>query len=161
MNDFSTSKRASQTAYNLNTTFIREITLKYGRKVKAARQSITEPEEAALFIRAVLPDNVREHFVCLFLDGSNAVVAYSIIATGTASTCPVHPREVFQPAILAGACRIIVAHNHPSGSIKPSSMDCDVTRNLKAASLLLGIPILEHLIVTDDHYYSFHEHGSI
>src|SRR5207249_165510 len=81
------------------------------RGARRATTRIAEPKAAADFIRRVLPDNSREHFVALFLDGGHKIIAFSMIATGTANSCPVHPREVFQNAILTGAVAIIVGHN--------------------------------------------------
>jgi hypothetical protein len=89
----------------LGVQFIREVSLSYripsGKK--KAKTFISGPDRAADFIRRVLPDNVREHFMALYLDGSHSVVAYSVVATGGARYCPVIPREVFQPAVLVGA----------------------------------------------------------
>jgi DNA repair protein RadC len=87
--------------------FIRELAIVY-RGSERARVRILEPEDAALFIKGVLPDNSREHFVALYLDGSHQVVAYQVVGTGIANSCPVHPREVFQPAVLVGAIAIVL-----------------------------------------------------
>lgn len=97
-----------------NLTTVREVLVGYGRP-KEIRPSITCATDAAAIIESVLPDNSREHFVTLFLDGGHKVCAFSVTATGNANTCPVHAREVFQPAILVGAVALIVGHNHPSG----------------------------------------------
>jgi DNA repair protein RadC len=110
----------------------------------------------------VLPDNVREHFVVLFLDGQHQVVSFYVAATGTAASCPVAPREVFQAAILSGAIAIIVAHNHPSATnVTPSAEDRAVTKRLWDAGDLLGIPVLDHIIIAGDNYYSFKEKDEI
>jgi DNA repair protein RadC len=96
------------------------------------------------------------------LDGNHSIAAYNVVSVGTATSTVVHPREVFQPAILAGAVSIIVAHNHPSGSIEPSQEDFKATDQLKQASKLLGIKLLDHIIVGEkDSYYSFQEHGKM
>jgi len=144
----------------MNTVFVREIQLRY----KGARKAffgIGEPQNAATFIVKILPDNVREHFVALYLNSQHRVVAYSVVATGTASSCPVHPREVFQPAIMCGAHAVLIAHNHPSGDTSPSIEDRAVTKNFKDAGKLLSIPVLDHLIVSNSGFYSFHEREGI
>lgn len=132
---------------------VREVFAQYrGPRLKSS--PIRTPESAVDFIRKVLPDNVREHFVALYLDGASRIAAFSVLATGTATSCPVHPREVFQPAILVGAVSCLVAHNHPSGDLTPSQHDNRVTQVLRDAGRILGIRILDHLIVTDDAFCS-------
>jgi DNA repair protein RadC len=71
---------------------------------------------------------VREHLIALYLCGGNRIVSYAVVSTGTATATLVHPREVFQPAVLLGSCGVIVGHNHPSGELKPSPEDVQVTR---------------------------------
>ena len=105
------------------------------------------PDDVAAFIRSVLTDNSREHFVALYLDAAHCVVSYSLIAIGTADRCVVQPREIFQRAILSGAVAIIVAHNHPSGDPTPSAEDVYVTRQLVEAGKLLSIDVLDHLVI--------------
>lgn len=145
----------------MTTVFVREVALRYKGKKGKSFSAINAPESAACFIRRIVPDNVKEHFVALFLSQSHEVVAYSVIATGIASSCPVHAREVFQPAIIAGACAILVGHTHPSGSCNPSMEDQIVTKQLKQAGELLGIPLLDHVIVADESFYSFHDHAAM
>lgn len=146
----------------MSTTFVREVSLRYrGPRRGESFDPIASPAEASRFIRRVLPDNVREHFVALFLDGRHQVCGFYVAATGTAASCPVTAREVFQPAIIAGAIAIIVAHNHPAGSVIPSVEDRTVTRRLYEAGDLLGIPLLDHIIVGDVGHYSFKEAGEI
>ena len=141
----------------MSTTFIREVTLKYRGRARKGLSLITGPQSAADFIRSVLPDNVREHFVALFLAASHEVIGFQVVATGTASSCPVHAREIFQPAILVGACAVLAGHNHPSNSLCPSEEDKKVTKKLKEAGNLLSIPLLDHVIVTGTGQYSLFE----
>jgi DNA repair protein RadC len=129
-------------------TFIREVRATY-QQTTSRLFAIKGPNHVADFVRSILTDNSREHFVALYLDGAHQVASYSIISIGTANASMVHPREVFQRAILAGAVSIIVAHNHPSGILTPSDEDHKVTQRLKDAGEILGIKLLDHLIVTD------------
>ncbi|MEJ7595912.1 MAG: JAB domain-containing protein, partial [Planctomycetaceae bacterium] len=115
---------------------------------------ITGPTDVANFVRSILTDNSREHFVALYLNASHQVAAYSIVSIGSANSAPVAPREVFQRAVLTGAISIVVAHNHPSDSTEPSTEDRAVTKRLRDAGQLLGIKVLDHLIVTDSAYLS-------
>jgi DNA repair protein RadC len=115
------------------------------------------PSMAAEFVRKVLPDNSREHFVVLHLDSTNQIISYAVVSTGTANSCPVHPREVFQGAVLVGAIALIVSHNHPTGDLTPSGDDRKITTRLNEAAALMGIKIHDHVIVTDGGFYSFAE----
>ena len=87
--------------------------------------------------------------MALYLNGAHQVVSYSTISIGTANASIVHPREVFQRAILAGAISLVVAHNHPSGNLTPSAEDYNVTKRLKEAGEVIGIQLLDHLIISD------------
>ena len=84
-----------------------------------------------------------------------------VISVGTLTSNVVHPREVFQPALERGAVAIIVAHNHPSGSLEPTSADVEVTEQLEAAGQILGIELLDHLIISGDRYISIRETSNI
>jgi DNA repair protein RadC len=99
----------------------------------------------------------KEHFVVFFLDTQNQVVKREVVSIGTLNSSLIHPREVFEPAIKYLAAHIIIAHNHPSGSLEPSDEDITVTRRLAEAGKLLGIEILDHVIATANGYTSFKE----
>ena len=130
-------------------SIIRETIVKYKTKRIKPSTAITNAEVAADAIRQLLPDNSREHFITLHLNSRNEIASYSLTATGSASQCGVHPREVFQPAILAGSIGVLIAHNHPSGCTEPSAEDKEVTSRIIDAGKLLGIKVLDSLIVTD------------
>ena len=140
--------------------YIREIVVNY----KGPRRKSPEFDGAATvtnFLRDTLIDNSREHFIVLFLDTRNRVIAYSISSLGTKNLCTVHPGEIFQKAVLVGAASIIVAHNHPSGNLIPSEEDRKITRQLREVGSLLQIAVLDHIIVTDEGHYSFCEQGAL
>ena len=134
--------------------YIREVRVNYLPTTKEPFK-ILGPSDVATFVRSILTDNSREHFVSLYLDGAHRVVSYSIISIGTANTSLVHPREVFQRAISTGAVAIIISHNHPSGSLQPSKEDDRVTATIKEAGVLLGITLLDHVIVTEESSFSY------
>lgn len=115
--------------------------------LEADRPIIDSPEKAVEQL-ADIRDKKQEYFVCLTLDGANRLIAKRIITIGTLTSSLVHPREVFADAITDRAASIIVAHNHPSGSLNPSTADLEVTERLKDAGTLLGINLLDHIIVT-------------
>lgn len=95
------------------------------------------------------------------LDTKNKVIGTETVSVGSLTSAIVHPREVFQPAILQHAASIAVAHNHPSGDPKPSREDIELTKQLIAAGKALCIPVLDHLIIGDGRYYSFQEDGVV
>jgi len=103
----------------------------------------------------------REHFVAVTLDGASRVLNTRVISIGTLNQSLVHPREVFRPAIQDNAAGIIVAHNHPSGQLNPSTEDRRVTKRLKEVGKLIGIELVDHLILTSRSYYSFNEEGEL
>ncbi len=144
----------------INTTHVREVKINYKSR-KRVGETLRSPADVSEVLRKVLPDNSREHFIALYLDGSHSVVGYSIVATGAATSCQVHPREIFQPAVLLGAVSLIIAHNHPSGSLVPSTEDRSVTDNIGKAARLMGVRLLDHIIVTDKSYHSFQEEGHL
>ena len=96
----------------------------------------------------------QEHFVSLSLDGANRLIQRRIVSVGTLNASLVHPREVFADIITDRAAGIIVAHNHPSGTIEPSPEDIETTKRLRDVAKLLGIGFYDHLIVTADDYRS-------
>ena len=150
----------------MGVVYVRELSLKYrGPRRGLSFDAVGSPAKAAAFMRRVLPDNVREHFLALFLDNRHQVTSYFVLATGTAASCPVGTRELFQVALLAGASSLIVGHNHTSGQnaaeLFPSPEDVAVTHRLSAAGDLLGIPVLDHLIIGNSGLYSFSEQGQM
>lgn len=101
-----------------------------------------------------LRDSKKEHLVVFFLDTQNQIIKREIISIGTLNESLIHPREVFEPAIRFSTAQIIIAHNHPSGNLTPSSEDTAVTKRLIEAGDLLGIKILDHVIVTREGFGS-------
>jgi DNA repair protein RadC len=96
----------------------------------------------------------QEYFVLLTLDGANRLIGKYTISIGTLTASLVHPREVFAPAIADRAASIIVAHNHPSGSLDPSPADKEVTERLRDAGQLLGISLADHIVITKTNFRS-------
>ncbi len=101
----------------------------------------------------------KEHFVGFYLNARSQLVYSETVSVGTLSASLVHPREVFAPALSHSAAGVIVAHNHPSGDCTPSAEDCEATRRLRRAGDLLGIPVLDHVIVSERGFLSFKEQG--
>ena len=99
----------------------------------------------------------KEHFLLVTLDGASKVLEKRVIHIGTLNQSLVHPREVFRPAILDNAAGIIIAHNHPSGTLEASRADIQITQRLKEVAKLVGIELLDHVILSKEGYYSLSE----
>ena len=99
----------------------------------------------------------QEYFYCLYLDNRNNLIERKLLFMGTINRSIVHPREIFKEAYLTSASKIICMHNHPSGDITPSKEDINLTKSLVAIGKLQGISVCDHLIVSDDDYYSFYK----
>lgn len=104
----------------------------------------------------------QEVFIVITLDGAHQVICTRIVSVGLVNRTVVHPREVYAPAISDRSVAVILAHNHPSGSLEPSPEDHEVTRRMKDAGEILGITVLDHIILgKGSDYYSFQEQGQM
>lgn len=101
-----------------------------------------------------LLDDPREHLVAFFMTVRSHQIHREVISIGTLTASLVHPREVFRPAILANASRLILAHTHPSGCAKPSSADLTVTKRLVEAGRGLGIDVIDHIVCAQNEFVS-------
>ncbi len=134
--------------------------VKEGR-IDVAASTADQPSEIAEIVRKFLGQTDREHFLVVLLNARNAILGINLVSMGTLTASLVHPREVFKPAIIASAAAVVVAHNHPSGEAVPSSEDKEATRRLVKAGKILGIPLLDHVIVTDTAHFSFQSAGML
>lgn len=117
---------------------------------------------AAVALRVNLQTAEQEAFQVLYLDVKNRLLGTRELFRGTVNGANVHPRDVFREAVKYNAVSVIVGHNHPSGDIRPSSADEALTRRLAEAGKIMGIPLLDHVIVSDwssEDYFSFKEKG--
>jgi len=101
----------------------------------------------------------QEHFLTITLDGASHIINTRTVFIGTLNQSLVHPREVFSDAIADRAAGIIIAHNHPSGTLEASRADIQITQRLKEVSKLVGIELLDHVILSKHGYYSFSDEG--
>ncbi len=99
----------------------------------------------------------QECFYCLYFDNKQKLIEEKLLFMGTINRSVVHPREIFKEAYLLSASSIVCLHNHPSGDVKPSHEDILFTKNIMEIGKMQGIPVIDHLIVTDCEYYSFYE----
>jgi DNA repair protein RadC len=112
-------------------------------------------------------DAEKECFVVLLLNTRHKPIAHSLVSVGLLNECMAHPREIFRPAIAAGAYALICMHNHPSGDPQPSEPDRRITRRLVEAGTLLQMPVVDHVIIGEEGigesspYFSFREAGLV
>ncbi|MGB5218844.1 MAG: DNA repair protein RadC [Smithella sp.] len=101
----------------------------------------------------------QEHFVCISLNGANEVIEKRIVTVGLLDRSQVHPREVFADAIADRAAAVVLAHNHPSGDIRPSDADLKMHNQLIEAAQILGLRVIDHIIIGKKDYFSFNNEG--
>jgi DNA repair protein RadC len=123
------------------------------------KKRVRTSNELAEFLKASLKDHAYEVFAVVFLNRSNKVKHFEIISKGGLTHTIVDPRIVFVKALEVQATSLVLCHNHPSGNLKPSRADEEITAKLKSAGKLLDINVIDHLIVSDEGYYSFADEG--
>lgn len=131
------------------------------RQAMAARDKavVTSSAEVADYLQVLLKDYKHEVFAVLFLNRSNKVNHFQIISEGGITGTVADPRIILKKALEENAVNIILCHNHPSGSLKPSKADEELTYKIKEAAKYFDIKVLDHVIVSDDGYYSFADEG--
>lgn len=140
-----------------------KITLKHKGKASEAKL-ITNSADAADVARLCFDTDKLEwveEFVVITLNRANKVVGFFKVSSGGISGTVADSRVIFQLALLSNASGLILAHNHPSGNLKPSAQDFTLTEKIKAAGKLLEISILDHVIITAEGYYSFADGGDL
>ena len=127
-----------------------------GRRASAAPKAsvVDSPAKAFSWLSPQLSKATHERFVVLVVDAANRVCGVRCVAEGGRHCCPVDVASVFKAALHVQGAAVIVAHNHPSGVLTPSAADAALTVRLQQAGTLLGVPLLDHMIVGQDHYVS-------
>lgn len=140
-----------------------EVKLTYAR-TEEYRGQIRSSSSVSEFLRKLYADDVIEHheeFWVLFLNRAHKIIGFQQLSVGGLSGCVVDVRHLFQAALLTNASSIIVCHNHPSGNLTPSEQDIKVTKQIKDCGKIMDIQLLDHVIITEDSYYSFADEGLI
>ena len=135
---------------------LRKVNRRYKHIIK-----VTSPESAAKLFKKVVGDycNYKEMVVAIYFDRANIPIGHSIVGLGTMSSCTLDVQDICRIAILSGAQGVILGHNHPTGTLKASDSDRNVTRKVKNALNLFDITLLDHIIFRDEdsEYYSFED----
>jgi DNA repair protein RadC len=131
------------------------------RQATASREKeiVGNSSDVAQYLQILLRDYKHEVFAVLFLNRSNKINHFQIVSEGGITGTIADPRVVLKRALEEDAVSLILCHNHPSGSLKPSRADEELTRKIKEAAKYFDIKVLDHLIVSDDGYYSFSDEG--
>ncbi len=142
---------------------VNEIKLSYSRKGNCERCIASSRDAMEIFREHFDADELdyRESFFALYLNQANKVLGIKKISESGISSTLVDVRIVLQAALLCNASGIIVAHNHPSGNLNPSSSDIKMTAQIKDASKVMNMTLLDHVILTSDSHYSFADDGMI
>lgn len=142
---------------------ISEIEIHYSHKVKPSQMlQIKTSDDSFRHLQSIWPNvDYRETFMVLHLSRSNRVLGNTIVSTGGISGTVIDCKIIFQSALKANSCAIVLAHNHPSGQKFPSQNDTAITRKIKDAGSLLDIQMLDHIILTSEGYYSFADEGML
>jgi DNA repair protein RadC len=140
---------------------VSEVKITYHNKVKASeRPKITSSINAYEILKNIWSDvDYLESFYILMLNRANALLGISKISQGSTTASLADPKVIFQLALKTNSSGIILAHNHPSGNLEPSSSDRNLTEKIKNAGKFLDISVLDHLILTSEAYKSFADNG--
>ena len=139
--------------------------MELGRRRKESLQKqqllVRSSKDVYEFIRPQYADLNHEEFWIMLLSRANKIISCHLISKGGQAGTVADPKVIFNIALQNHAASIILSHNHPSGNLRPSQADIDLTRKLKAAGVFLDMPVLDHLIVTDNGFFSFTDEGLI
>ena len=145
----------------LNT--VAEVELVYKSKVKPSERPQVKSSKESYNLLLQTWDQNRiefvEQFKVILMNRANRVLGIYVLSTGGVTGTVADPKLVFIAALKSNSCNIILSHNHPSGNLKPSKADEDLTNKIKQAGILLDIKVLDHIIVTSEGYYSFADEG--
>lgn len=124
-------------------------------------EKLDNPKEIWESSRYLLNNKKQEYFYCLYFDNKQRLIERKLLFMGTINRSVTHMREIFKEAYRVSATSLVCIHNHPSNDVTPSKEDIKFTRNLFKTGELQGIPVVDHIIIGDDNYYSFYEHINI
>jgi len=139
-----------------------EITVTYRHPIKPSLMpKLSSSQDSVDVLRTIWSDRLEhiEEFVVICLNRTNRMLGWAKVSSGGLSGTVADPKVIFQIALKSNASSIILAHNHPSGNLQPSEQDIRLTRKNKEAGLNLDLPIIDHIILTSEGYYSFADEG--
>ncbi len=141
--------------------FVQELTKEFLKQKLGEKPVCKSSQEVYDYLYLSMRDLKKEHLKVLFMNGQNKIIEAEDLFKGTVGASAVYPREIMEKAIAYHSTSLILAHNHPTGSINPSKSDEEITRDLVFAGNIMQIKILDHIIIGDNKYYSFADEGLI
>jgi len=139
--------------------------LELGKRRRSAealeRKKVTNSQDVFDYLHGIFGDSNYEAFYILLLNRANKIIRDIMISEGGFSGTVADPKKIFKIALENGASSVILCHNHPSGNIQPSEADIRLTSKLRKAGEILDLPVIDHIILGDDKYYSFADEGSL
>lgn len=139
--------------------------LELGKRRRSAealeRKKVTNSRDVFDYLHGIFGDSNYEAFYILLLNRANKIIRDIMISEGGFSGTVADPKKIFKIALEYGASSVILCHNHPSGNIQPSEADIRLTSKLRKAGEMLDLPVIDHIILGDDKYYSFADEGSL
>lgn len=142
---------------------VAEVELSYKPTMKDKHRIVTSTDAYKILLPTYKEGTIsyKEYFKVLFLNQSQEVLGYTLISEGGLTETSVDVRVILQAALLTNSVALILAHNHPSGNLRPSSEDINLTKQVKDAAKLMRITVLDHIIMSSEHYYSFSDEGQL
>lgn len=142
---------------------LREVSAVYKKNHSVQNIKVASSQDVNAFIRTIYPVeiNIREAMVAVFLNNSNNTLGYSVSSIGGITGTLVDVRLILRDALLTQSTAIILVHNHPSGTLQPSQADISITEKVKNAALLMDIKLIDHLIITENQFFSFADEGKL
>jgi DNA repair protein RadC len=142
---------------------LREVTAVYKRHHSIQDIKVSSSNDVDEYVRKIYPVaiNIREAMMVLYLNNSNRTLGYSVASIGGITGTVVDIRLILRDALLTQSTSIILVHNHPSGNLNPSQADVALTDKVRKAALTMDIKLLDHLIITDNQFYSFADLGKL
>ena len=142
-----------------------EISIKYKGTKKTELKAIKSSQDIYNIIKPLFNENTiewTEEMILICLSRANKVIGYYKVSSGGVAGTYIDPKVIFTIALnCAGTCNLILSHNHPSGNLSPSDADDQITKKLQTAAALFDMKILDHLILTNEGYYSYCDEGKI
>lgn len=154
----------NQTSHIMNIDYqVGEVELSYKSTVRKKLKIATSSDAYGMLLPTFREDTIgyKEYFKVVLLNQAQEVLGYTQISEGGLTETSADVRIILQAALLTNATAIILAHNHPSGKLRPSQQDIALTEQVKKAAEIMRITVIDHIILTDDSYYSFADEGQL
>ncbi|MDR1695680.1 MAG: DNA repair protein RadC [Endomicrobium sp.] len=142
-------------------SFLKSIALHYGYLEIKEGENLSSPRQAVNYFVSALSGEKIEKFCAVMLNSANKVIECVELEKGTVNRSVVIPRKIAEAALKYKAASVIVAHNHPGGTLKPSQNDIDATKSVHAALKTIDVSLLDHIIISNGSYFSFKEYNLI